>query len=433
MKDKLDFWSDQGEHDTPRGVRGVRGEQRHHKALGLLSTGRHVCFGKDDNDPPPPDPAIAEAAKANVQLGQDALDFSKKQYDDSKVRQAATDALTQKVADSALNSQDLANKWAEEDRATQAGYRTKYDGWADADRKTGQDTLGKDQQLAADALASGKAYEAKFAELADRQNTLGASQVARYGQNFAPVEDKVASDAMNWDSADRQAQMAGEAKADALTAGQQAQDASTRAMASMGVNPNSGRFAATNTANSTAVALAAAGAQNAARTNVRTQGVQLRQQAAQLGQQVLGSGQQANSLGLQATGAGQTAYTTGLSTAMQAQNQGLAAAGVGNTTATLGLGQQGAGYAGLGTGLAAGGAATGADAAANNYNLGSSGAMMNGFTTAGGLTASGAGIMNNLYGNQLNAWGIQNRADSANSSSKMQGIGTLAMAAAQAY
>lgn len=390
-------------------------------------------FKSDPAPAPKPDPLIGQAAQGNVDLGREALDFSKQQYADNKVRQESTDALTQKVADSALNSQDLANKWAQDDRNTQESYRTKYDGWADADRQTGQDTLAQDKQLAADALASGKKYEGQFQAQAAAQNTLGKSQVARYGQNFAPVEDQVASDAMNWDSADRQAQMAGEAKADALTAGQQAQDANARAMTSMGVNPNSGRFAATNNANSTAVALAAAGAQNAARNNVRMQGVQLRQQAANTGQQLLASGQQANSLGMQATGAAQTAYGTGVSTAMQAQNQGLAAAGVGNTTASLGLGQQGAGYAGLGTGLSAGGAATGANAAGNTYNMASNNAMMNGFTTAGGLNASGAGIANNLYGNQLNAWGTQSKLDSANSSSTMQGIGTLAMAAATAY
>jgi hypothetical protein len=417
MMDKTKFWGE-AEGENPR---GVRGEHRHHKALAVLSIGRNVCFGKDDSPQPAPDPLIGQAAQGNVQLGQDALNFSKQQYEDSKVRQAATDALTNKVAQSALDSQDLANKWAQDDRDTQTAYRTKYDNWADQDRQTGQDTLSKDQKLASDALASGQKYEGQFGQIAAMQNGIGASQTARYGQNFAPVENQVASDAMNWDSAGRQEAMAGEAKADAIAAGTQARDAAGRQMMSMGVNPNSGKFAATSQANDTAVALAGAGAQNAARDNVRMQGVQLRQQAAQLGQQVLASGQQANSLGMQATGAAQTAYGTGVSTAMQAQQQGLAAAGVGNTTASLGLGQQGAGYAGLGTGLSAGGAATGANAAGNQYNMQSNNAMMNGFQTAGGLNSSGAGIANAAYGNQLNAWGQQQQANGQ----LMSGIGSM--------
>lgn len=386
-------------------------------------------MGKNSTPAPTPDPLIGQAAQANSQLGQEQLDFARQQYADSQGRQDTYDALTNKVADSALDSQDLANKWAQDDRDTQAAYRAKYDGWADQDRTTGQDTLSKDQQLASTALASGQKYESQFNDMAARENGLGASQVASYQQNFAPVDSKVASDAMNWDSANRQDMVAGQAKADALQAGQQAQDAQARQMMSMGVNPNSGKFAATGRANSTAVALGAAGAENAARDNARMQGVTMRQQASQLGQQVLASGQQANSLGMQATGAAQTAASTGQSNALQAQNQGLAAAGVGNTTASLGLGQQGAGYAGLGTGLSAGSAATGAVGSANNYAMQSGNQFMGGMSTAANTTASGAGIANGLYNSNINNYQATNQANGA----MMNGIGSLVGTGAALY
>lgn len=386
-------------------------------------------MGKNNTEAPKPDPAIGQAAEGNVQLGQEQLDFAKQQYADTQSRQDNYDKLTNQVAQSALDSQNKANDWAQQDRDIQAGYRTKYDGWADQDRQTGQNTLSKDQQLAQDALASGQKYSSQFQNIAGAENGLGAAQDARYQQNFAPVENQVASDAMGWDSAARQNAMAAEAKGDALTAGQQANDAANRQMMSMGVNPNSGKFAATSRANTIATQLAAAGAGDMARNNVRMQGVQLRQQAANTGQQLLASGQQANSLGMQATGAAQTAENTGVSTAMQAQNQGLAAAGIGNTTASLGLGQQGGGYAGLGTGLSAGGAATGAMGAANAYNASSANSFMNGMSSAGQTAASGGQLANSLYGNQIQGYNAAMQSNGA----MMQGIGSIASAAAIAF
>lgn len=431
--------------------------------------GKRVLRKKDAAPAPAPDPLIGQAAAQNVELGREQLALARDQYSDNKARQDEYDKLTGKVAQSALDSQDMANKWAQQDRDIQAGYRTKYDGWADEDRQLGRDTKALDDKLANQALASGDAYESKFQNIgqqaldaskkyeaqfnqtAAQQNGLAASQIGRYQNTFAPVENKVASDAMNWDSAGRQESMAAEAKADAVAAGSQAKDAASRSMMAMGVNPNSGRFAATDQANATALALAGAGAQNTARNNVRMQGVQLRQQAAQLGQQVLSSGQQATSLGmqatgaaqsaglagtsaaLQATGAAQTAKSTGVSTAMQAQNQGLAAAGIGNTTASLGLSNQGGGYAGLGTGLSAGSAATGAIGAANANNFNTNNAMMNGFAGAVNANASGAGIANSLYGNQLNAWGQQQQANAQQAGGLMSGIGSLVGTGASMY
>lgn len=390
-------------------------------------------MGKDSAPAPKPDPLIGQAAQGNVELGREALEFARQQYADGKIRQEDLDQITKQVAQSALDSQDKSNQWAQEDRDKSDAAFDKYTQQGDEDRQLGRDTMKDLDKIGDLAESSAKQYEQIYGAEAQYQSKLGKGQVDRYGKTFVPVEDQVASDAMNWDSAGRQELMASEAKADALDAGQRAKDASMRSMSSMGVNPNSGRFAATDSANATAVALAGAGAQNTARNAARMQGVQLRQQAAQLGQQVLGSGQQANSLSMQAAQAAQQSRLNGFNTLMATKNQGLAAAGIGNTTASLGLSNQGAGYTGLGSGLQAGNAAIGANAA-GTAGFNANGAVMQGGFGAGmqGNT-TGAGIANNLYGNQLNAWGQQNSSNTASANGTMGAIGTVAGAAIMAF
>jgi hypothetical protein len=368
-------------------------------------------MGKGSSSPPPPDPLIGQAAAQNVELGKQSLDFAKQQYADGQQRQDNYDNLIGKVVDSQLSTQDKSNAWAQQDRDKGQLAQGQFDDLSNAAMGNGQrfgDWLGGVAQ--------------QFGKDAQGQYANADAAQARYNGTFVPVENKVASDAMNWDSADRQAQMAAQAKSDAMAAGLQAKDASARQMASMGVDPNSGRFAATNRANDTAVALAGAAAQNGARDNVRAQGLALRQQAAQLGQQVQANANTSASLGMQATQAQQNAtqaangaVTNGLTQAGQFKSAGLGAAGIG--------------YQGLGTGITAGNSAVGNQGAGQaTFNAGNA-AMMNGFGTAGNLTASGGNMADALYSNQLNAWGQQNQAKGA----MWQGIGTAAAAAAAAY
>lgn len=380
-----------------------------------LPQARGRYFKKDAGAAPAPDPLIGQAAAQNVELGKQSLDFAKQQYAAGQLRQDQYDQLINRVVNSDLASQDKSNQWAQQDRDLGLLGKGQYDDLANKASSTA-DRFG-------DWLGS---VANEFGGQAQKQYGFADQQQARYKDTFSPIEDKLASDAMNWDSAGRMEAQAGEAKADAMAAGQNARDASTRSMMSMGVNPNSGKFAATDRANSTAVALAAAGAQNAARDNVRMQAQQLRGGAAQVGQQVLGNANNARALGLQATSAQQNAtqaangaITAGITQAGQMKAAGLGAAGVG--------------YQGLGTGITAGNSAVGNQGAGQaSFNAGNQ-AMLNGFRTSGSLTSSGAGIANSLYGNQLNAWNAQNQAASSGNASTMQGIGTLAMAAASAY
>lgn len=436
-------------------------------------------MGKDAAPAPTPDPLIGQAAQNNVELGREALAFARQQYEEGKIRQVDLDAITKQVAQSALGSQVKAEDWAQQDRDVQAGLRDKYEGWADEDRTTqlanqtkytdyadqdratGQAANTKFGQLGQDAANLGTTYQGwlndvanDFGKRADTQFAFAEQQQGRYGNTFQPIEDRMASDAMSWDSSARLASESGKAKADVLAGAQAQRDANQRSMMSMGVNPASGRFQGVERATDTLTALGSASAQNMARDNVRAQGIQLRGQAVGIGQQVLNNANTATNLGLSARGAQQgatqSAYATGAAgkdMQMRAMTAGLAATGVGNTTASLGLGasgspyssgsmaagQQGGGYTGLSAAQQAGGSAIGATQAGTAGWAANNGIMSNGFGSAIGANQSGAGIANSLYGNQLNAWGQQTQANASSANGMMSAVGTIGGAALIAF
>lgn len=228
---------------------------------------------------PKADPMMGWAAVMQAQTGADWLDFSKTAYKDSMERQVGIDALTKKVTEQQIAAQEDAGKWAREDRA-------------------------------------------------------------RFKSVFEPLQDKFIEKANNWDSAERQAQVAGEAKADVANAFAQQEQARQREMASMGVNPTSGRYDASARATDTAAALAGAGAQNNARNQLRKEAMALQGDAINLGQGLGTSA--ANSLGL-STSAG----TNAVSNSVASQQPRTAA------ISQMGQGYQGAiqGYAGMGNTL----------------------------------------------------------------------------------
>lgn len=406
--------------------------------------------------------------------------------------------------------------WAAEDRNSQLTDKQKFDKWALEDRQLGRDTKSEYDKFATDATAqadkyaqtaenqghfwAGKAleqgdqYGAKFDALAgdlgtrgDQQFAFSDEQRARYNNTFAPVEDRFAKDAMEWDSEGRQTSEAAKARADVLSNAASVQRASQRSMAAMGINPNSGRFSGVQRSGDVSTALAAAGAENASRDMVRQQGIQLRGQAIDVGSRVLdnsetaaglglqsrgqqgaavqaGAGVRSNSIGtgMQSEGNGLTTAANiranGLSTAMQAKTGGLAATGVGNTAAAmgagasgnayqsaslgatnpygaaqLGAGQQGQGYAGLGLGLNAGSSAIGSMGAGNSNFYANGGVMGAGYNGAIGANNSAGSMLNTQYGNQLNAWGMQQQASAQSSAGFGSMLGTIAGAGITAY
>lgn len=373
-------------------------------------------MGKGSSAPAPaPDPAIGQAAAGNVELGKQWLDFSKQQYAEGNIRQDDYDALIKNVVNQQIGTQDKANQWAQQDRDLGLAGKGQYDQLAG---KAGE--LGSKYEAALNGIGS------TYGGQAGSQFDFAKAQQDRYKTEFAPIEDKLAKDAMSWDSQERLDSEAAKAKADVESGVAQQQAANQRSMASMGVNPNSGRFAAGGRADVINAALGAAGAQNVARDNVRAQGIQLRGQAAQIGQQVQGNASGATALGLQATQAqqGATQAASGAATAGITQVGQLKGAG---------LGAAGVGYQGLGVGLTAGNSAVGNQGTGQTSFNANGNVMAQGFGGAIGANNSAGSMLNTQFGNQLNAWGMQQQANAQSSGGIGSLVGSLAGTGAALY
>jgi len=322
MFDHNNFWGDDALDDIHFSERKSKGAKHAATRLRVIEIGRNVCFGGGKGGggaAPAPDPAIGQAAQANVELGKDWLDFAKEQFASGNERQAVTDELNTKVINQQLQSQDEANTWGREDRA-----RTK--------------------------------------------------------EVFQPVEDSFVKTASEYDTPEKQAAAAAAAKADVQANAAQQQQTSQRQMASMGISPLSGRFAGVTRANDTNTALAAAGAQNTARQIVRDKGLALKADAVNMG-------------------------------------KGLAS----STAAAYGIGTN------------AGNSAVANNASANQSFNQNGQVMAQGLSGAIGANNSAGGMLNQLYGNQLNAWSAQQQANATSSAGLASGLGQAVGAGASLY
>lgn len=264
---------------------------------------------------PDPDPRIGQAALKNAELGEDWLQFARGESRDAKSRQRTLDNLTRRIGEQQLQTQDRANDWSREDRQ-------------------------------------------------------------RWERVFKPLEDRMVEEAENWDSDARQSARAAEAKADVMGNAQQAQQANQRQMASMGIDPRSGRYQALDRSQDQSTALSSAGAQNNARNQVRNQGVAMRADAANMGRGLPSQAAQGANLGLQAGNSALAGQTSTNSAAGQASN-------------IMGQGFQGA--------------------------MQGNSSMMNG--------------LNTQYGNQLQAWQTNKQASAQQTSGLMSGLGSATGAA----
>lgn len=320
MFNELNFWGDDALDDLHFSERKSKGAKHAATRLRVMEIGRNVAFGgKGGGAAPAPDPAVGRAAEANVELGKDWLVFAKEQFAEGNKRQEVTDALNTKVVNQQLQSQDEANTWGREDRT-----RTK--------------------------------------------------------EVFQPVEDSFVKTAQEYDTPEKQAAAAAAAKADVQANAAQQQQTSVRQMASMGINPNSGRFAGISRAQDTNVALAGAGAQNTARQIVRDKGLALKADAVNMG-------------------------------------KGLAS----STAAAYGIGTN------------AGNSAVANNASANQSFNANGNVMAQGMSGAIGANNSAGSMLNSLYGNQLNAWSAQQQANATSSAGLASGLGQAAGAGASLY
>lgn len=233
------FWSQLELEES--GLFCGRGSLKFDNHLRVTEIGRNVCFGGKGGGggSSSPDPNVGRAAIMQAETGEKWLEFSKEQFAVGNKRQEGIDALTNKVTEQQLSDMQKAS-----DRSD--------DQW-------------------------------------ERYNTL-----------FKPIEDRMVSDAANYDTPEAQAKAAAEAKADVMSSAAQGQQQNQRQMASMGIDPRSGRYAGIDRGTDLSTALASAGAQNNAREQVKATGMALREGVANFGRGNTATAAQQVGLGLNA-------------------------------------------------------------------------------------------------------------------------------------
>ena len=231
--------------------------------------------GKGGGGAPAPDPNIGRAAMMSARQGQEFLDFMKQQYADGKPRQEVMDALSQRASEQQMRIADSA-----ESRAQQ-GFN-------------------------------------------------------RYQTQFVPLEDRLIAEANHAGSAADQAAAAGRFSSDIEAQSAMQRDATDRNMMSMGVNPNSGRFAGTARANELRAMAMRAGGMTQARDAAKAQGIALRSSVANLGRGMSADTNAAGALALQGGSGALNAGMAGNNYQMQRANQ----LGQGYGMAQQGYGQQ---------------------------------------------------------------------------------------------
>jgi hypothetical protein len=138
-----------------------------------------------------------------------------------------------------------------------------------------------------------------------RQQMGQAKGYYDYQQNtFRPVEEKMVADALAFNTDAKREQLAGRAAEDAGQAFATTQAASQRNLAGMGVNPNSGRYAGTTTANNLGLAATKGAAMNQTRDKAEMLGLARLEAATAMGRGLPGNSTAAYA---GATGAGNAA------------------------------------------------------------------------------------------------------------------------------
>lgn len=215
------------------------------------------------------------------------------------------------------------------------------------------------QQMAQQQMGLQNSYQ----EQANASNQM-------YSDSFMPMIQDYANQARNFNTDAYQQQLAQQASSDAAAAFGNTQASSARSMASMGVNPNSGRFAGLTHANDVQLAAQRGAAMTNTRAAARAEGERMTTNAIGLGDGLRNAGMQASQMAMNAgNNAGQmlmapgqlvqnaynsqgnmmqNAYSHGLSgqnmalgfqqqnNAAQAQERGALYSGIGSVVGTVG-------------------------------------------------------------------------------------------------
>lgn len=203
--------------------------------------------------------SASDSAASSERVAMAQLEFAKQQDADNKVRMAKADELTEKVATKQLDAMD--------------------------------------------------------------QNMALAKDYDEYNKStYRPLEQSIVEEAKNYDSPEEQERAAGAASASVKQNITQANEASQRTLARMGVNPNSGRALVTASETAITGALGEAAAENSARTSVKTLGSAKRMDAASLGRNLPSAQATSAGLGITAGNSAVSATATTNGTAISGAN-----------------------------------------------------------------------------------------------------------------
>lgn len=185
-----------------------------------------------------------------------------------------------------------------------------------------RETLDFSRQQYADQMAELERLRPTFDALAAGQVT--ATQLANeitqqarddYNTTYRPIEQRVAADSMAAGSEAEQEQAAGRAGIDVQRSLDIQRGAADRSMMSMGVNPNSGKFAAGNRTAMILGAAARAGAETGGRERERLRGDMMRSATAAMGKGMTGTALTGIQVGGNAAAQAAGLTGTGLNTA----------------------------------------------------------------------------------------------------------------------
>ncbi|MGQ0650796.1 MAG: tail fiber domain-containing protein [Betaproteobacteria bacterium] len=249
----------------------MRTRFRSEKRVAQLEAGdrRHCSLDLFDSPPPPnPNPGMIANAEASEKVGLESIALGREQLAEAKRMGNEQLAL----------SKDLGSQYLS------------------LAKKQGDDQLAFAKPVADEQLATMREARSR-----------GTDQWNQYLSTFKPVEERMAKEAMEYDSPaemDRRAQQAG---AEVNKQYDAAGEHTKRELLRMGVNPNSSQFMAATMGLDTAKARDTAGAMNTAREGVRDRAIALRSGVAAFGRnQPNMAGQMAGV----ATGAGSAAAGT---------------------------------------------------------------------------------------------------------------------------
>lgn len=147
----------------------------------------------------------------------------------------------------------------------------------------------------------------------DEQLAQGRDYYSYMMNTFRPLEQQMVADAKSYNTEAYREQLAQQAAADAGLAFQQTKEGNARAMASMGINPNSGRYAGINAASNLGLAAMKANAMTGTRQQAEAMGHARMAEAVGMGRGLPGASTGAYAAALGAgNAAGQNSQVAGL-------------------------------------------------------------------------------------------------------------------------